>query len=238
MRAWVAKRGIPYFLLLPGLVWLVIFFVVPMYLHGQRLPVRGLARHGYEFTWQWAQLHRRARAVRRRSSSARSCTRASRRLLCLLIAYPLAYAIAFKAGRWKNVLLLAVVAPFFTTYLIRTYAWQTILSDDGVVVDFFQTIGILGSRRAPAGDAGRRDRRPHLQLPAVHDPADLRQPRADGPATDRGREGPLLVLAHRVPQGDAADLGPGSRRRRRCSPSSPPSATTSTPRSSAAPSRR
>ncbi|MEO7197629.1 MAG: ABC transporter permease, partial [Solirubrobacterales bacterium] len=62
---------------------------------------------------------------------------------CLLIAYPLAYTIAFKAGRWKNALLLAVVAPFFTTYLIRTYAWQTILSDDGTFVDVLKSVGLL-----------------------------------------------------------------------------------------------
>jgi ABC-type spermidine/putrescine transport system permease subunit I len=63
--------------------------------------------------------------------------------LALLIAYPLAYAIAFRAGRWRGVLLLAVIAPFFTTYLIRTLAWQTILFDDSPVVEFLRTIGIV-----------------------------------------------------------------------------------------------
>ena len=61
-----------------------------------------------------------------------------------MIAYPLAYAIAFRGGRWKNALLFAVVAPFFTTYLIRTIAWTTILSDDGVVVDVLKAVGIVG----------------------------------------------------------------------------------------------
>ena len=64
--------------------------------------------------------------------------------IALLIAYPLAYAIAFHGGRWKNLLLFAVVAPFFTTYLIRTIAWTTILSDDSAVVSTLQTFGILG----------------------------------------------------------------------------------------------
>ena len=59
-------------------------------------------------------------------------------MLALLIGYPLAYAIAFKAGRWKNLLLVLVIAPFFTSFLIRTLAWQTILSDDGPVVEFFR----------------------------------------------------------------------------------------------------
>ena len=66
-------------------------------------------------------------------------------LLALLIAYPLAYVIALRAGRWRNVLLFAVIAPFFTTYLIRTLAWQTILSDQSAVVDFLGSLGLLGS---------------------------------------------------------------------------------------------
>jgi spermidine/putrescine transport system permease protein len=66
-------------------------------------------------------------------------------LLALVIGYPLAYMIAFRAGRFKNALLFAVIAPFFTTYLIRTLAWQTILNDTGVIVDTFKTLGLLGN---------------------------------------------------------------------------------------------
>ena len=61
-------------------------------------------------------------------------------MLALLIAYPLAYVIAFKAGRWRNLLLVLVIAPFFTTYLIRTLAWETILSDESPVVNVLQCI--------------------------------------------------------------------------------------------------
>ena len=118
-------------------------------------------------------------------------------LICLLVAYPLAYTIAFRAGRWRNALLFAVVAPFFTTYLIRTLAWETILSDQSPVVDALR-ISRPGARERPrAGDRRRRDRRPHLQLPALHDPADLRQPRADRRAADRGGQGPLRILSGR-----------------------------------------
>jgi spermidine/putrescine transport system permease protein len=67
-------------------------------------------------------------------------------LFALLLAYPLAYAIAFKAGRWRNLLLFAVVAPFFTTYLIRTLAWETILSDQSPVVGVLDFLGL-----APGG---------------------------------------------------------------------------------------
>ena len=53
---------------------------------------------------------------------------------CLLLAYPLVYWIAFRAGPWRNLFLLAIVAPFFVTYLVRTLAWLNILADQGPVV--------------------------------------------------------------------------------------------------------
>jgi len=144
MRAWAQKRGIPYFLLLPGLAWLVIFFVLPMIFMFSVSLYEGSLDTTYEFTWHWANysdaLSQFDTQFFRSFFYAGIAT-----TLCLLIAYPLSYAIAFKAGRWQSVLLLAVIAPFFTTYLIRTYAWQTILSNDGVVVDFFQSIGVLNS---------------------------------------------------------------------------------------------
>src|SRR5205807_3440139 len=65
--------------------------------------------------------------------------------LALLISYPVAYWIAFRGGRWKNLLLLFIVAPFFVTYLIRTLAWESILSDNGLVVRTLQHLHILGS---------------------------------------------------------------------------------------------
>ncbi|MGB0121256.1 MAG: ABC transporter permease, partial [Solirubrobacterales bacterium] len=64
-------------------------------------------------------------------------------VLSLLIGYPLAYAIAFKGGRWKNLMLFAVIAPFFTTYLIRTIAWKTILDDSSPAVNFLKFLHIV-----------------------------------------------------------------------------------------------
>src|SRR3712207_3260139 len=71
------------------------------------------------------------------------------------ISYPLAYVIAFRAGRWRNLLLLMVVAPFFTNYLIRTIAWQTILADEGPVTRALDAVGalsVLGSLGMVTGD--------------------------------------------------------------------------------------
>ena len=61
-----------------------------------------------------------------------------------MIGYVLAYAIAFKAGRWKNLMLVLVIAPFFTSFLLRTLSWKLILADDGFVVDALQIIHVLG----------------------------------------------------------------------------------------------
>jgi spermidine/putrescine transport system permease protein len=66
-------------------------------------------------------------------------------VLCLLLAFPLAYVIAFKAGRYKNLLLGLVILPFFVTFLIRTIAWKTILADDGWVVSALGAVGLLPS---------------------------------------------------------------------------------------------
>ncbi len=62
---------------------------------------------------------------------------------CLILGYVLAYAIAFKAGRWKTIMLVLVVAPFFTSFLVRTLAWKLILGDDGWLVNTMQAIHIL-----------------------------------------------------------------------------------------------
>ncbi|MEI7930494.1 MAG: ABC transporter permease, partial [Actinomycetes bacterium] len=64
-------------------------------------------------------------------------------LLALAIAYPLAYAIAFKSGKYKNLLLVLVVAPFFTSFLLRTIAWKQILGEEGFVVPTLRSLGII-----------------------------------------------------------------------------------------------
>lgn len=126
----------------PGLAWLVLFFVIPLYFMGRLALESGTLETGFEFSWQWSNfsdgLSRYEEQFVRSFLYAGAATS-----IALLVAYPLAYAIAFRAGRWKNVLLFAVVAPFFTTYLIRTIGWQTILGDDSPVVDVMQAIGLL-----------------------------------------------------------------------------------------------
>src|SRR4051794_38327893 len=136
------KRLVPYWLLGPGLLWLIIFFVVPMYFMGEMALRSGTLETGFRFDWAWSNfadaLSGRGEQITRSFFYAGTAT-----LLALLIAYPLAYAIAFRAGRFKLLLLFAVIAPFFTTYLIRTIAWKTILSDSSPVVSVLQTLSLV-----------------------------------------------------------------------------------------------
>jgi spermidine/putrescine transport system permease protein len=137
----VRRRLTPYFLLAPGTIWLVVFFVVPLYYMGKLSLESGVVGN-LEFNWHWKNYSDALSLYD--TQFVRSFLYAGvATLLALLLAYPLAYAIAFKAGRWRNVLLFAVIAPFFTTYLIRTLAWETILSDQSPVVSILQFIGIV-----------------------------------------------------------------------------------------------
>jgi spermidine/putrescine transport system permease protein len=65
-------------------------------------------------------------------------------LICFLIAYPLAYTIAFRGGRYKSLLLFMVIAPFFTSFLLRTQSWKIILGDDGILFGPLKDLGVLG----------------------------------------------------------------------------------------------
>jgi spermidine/putrescine transport system permease protein len=136
------QRLVPYWLLGPGLLWLLLFFVVPMYFMGELALRSGSLTTGFTLTWEWANfpdsLSGHTEQILRSFFFAGTAT-----LLALLIGYPLAYAIAFRAGRLKPLLLFAVIAPFFTTYLIRTIAWKTILSDDSPVVSVLQTLALV-----------------------------------------------------------------------------------------------
>lgn len=129
----------PYLLLLPGLAWLVVFFVVPMLALGSQSLQTGNVETGYALTWHF-QTYVNALS-RFWPHFARSIVFAgTATVLALIFAYPLAYFMAQKSGKWKNILLVLVIAPFFTSFLIRTLAWQTILSDNGLVVTFARAI--------------------------------------------------------------------------------------------------
>jgi spermidine/putrescine transport system permease protein len=137
-------RGLtPYLLLAPGLIWLAVFFLLPMGYLGKTSLEKGLFPF-FNFHWAWSNFNDAISLYHvqfiRSAKYAGAAT-----LIALVISYPLAYWIAFRGGRWKNLFLLLVIAPFFVTYLIRTLAWETILSDDGPVTSSLRHVGILGS---------------------------------------------------------------------------------------------
>ena len=138
------KKLVPFGLLAPGTIWLILFFIVPMYFMGEMALRSGsLASGGFAFTWEWSNfpdaLEGRGDQILRTIYYSGAAS-----FFALLIAYPLAYAIAIKISpRWRLLFLFAVIAPFFTTYLIRTIAWKTILSDSSPVVDLLQAIGVV-----------------------------------------------------------------------------------------------
>jgi spermidine/putrescine transport system permease protein len=129
----------PYLLLVPGLAWLVVFFVVPMFSLASQSLQTGDVETGYLLTWHVQTyvdaLSRYLPHFLRSIAFAGTAT-----VLTLLLAYPLAYFIAQKAGKWKNFLLVLVIAPFFTSFLIRTLAWQTILTDNGPVASLARSM--------------------------------------------------------------------------------------------------
>ena len=93
----------------------------------------------YDFTWEWSNFGTAfsdfSEQLMRSFAYAAIAT-----LLCLVIGYPIAYFIAFKAGKWRNILLGLVMVPFFTSFLLRTIAWQSLLNDTGPVMKAINTL--------------------------------------------------------------------------------------------------
>lgn len=140
------KRGWSgYLLLLPGALWLLLFFVVPTVtlVATSLYDPSGSLQLGYQMTGHWQNY---VEALRDYGSQfLRSLVYALlATLACIVLGFPLAYAIAFKAGRWKNLMLVAVIAPFFTSFLVRTLSWQYILGDNEPLVSLLRTLHVLG----------------------------------------------------------------------------------------------
>ena len=141
----VRRKLTGYWLILPAAVWLALFFVIPFYslVATSLYDPDGSVLGGYEVTFHFANFTDAIREYWR--PLLRSLWYAGlATLFCLILGYVLAYAIAFKAGKWRNLLLVLVIAPFFTSFLVRTLSWKLILSDDGFIVDTLQTLHILG----------------------------------------------------------------------------------------------
>jgi spermidine/putrescine transport system permease protein len=144
--SWVHRhRGlVPYLLLAPGLAWLAVFFVAPLAFLAYQSLQEGSFDFGYTFSWAW-QNYREAISNYHEQLIRSFVYAGLATIIALVVSYPLTYWIAFRGGRWKNLLLLLIIAPFFVTYLIRTLAWQTILADHGIVAGILRDLHLLGA---------------------------------------------------------------------------------------------
>ena len=138
------RQLLPWVFLGPGLLWLIVFFAIPLVNQLNVSLQTGDPENGYVFSWAFgtyasaiADYHEQ---FRRSIGYAAAAT-----VLCFAIGFPLAYFIAFKAGRFKNLMLLLVVLPFFVSYVLRTVSWQLILSDNGWVADRLRDVGLLSA---------------------------------------------------------------------------------------------
>ena len=140
------KGRVGYLLILPGGLWLLLFFAFPFYslVATSLYDPSGSDFRGYEMSYAFGNYVDVIRDYWQ--PMLRSLLYgATATFFCLVLGYVLAYAIAFKSGRWKVLLLVLVIAPFFTSFLIRTLSWKLLLADDGFVVDTLQFVHILGA---------------------------------------------------------------------------------------------
>jgi len=136
------RQLLPWLFLGPGLLWLIVFFAIPLVNQLNVSLQSGDAETGYSFTWNFSvytdAISDYSTQFLRSIGYAATAT-----ILCLIIGFPLAYFTAFKAGKYKNLILLLIILPFFVSYVLRTVAWQLILSDNGWVVERLRDVGLV-----------------------------------------------------------------------------------------------
>ncbi|MGP6156382.1 MAG: ABC transporter permease [Vulcanimicrobiaceae bacterium] len=141
-RRGLGRRFVPYALVLPGVLWLTVLFLVPLAGQVRTSLEEGSLLTGLDFNWHWQNY---AVALGDygptflRSFGYAACAT----LLAIFIGYPLAYFMVFRGGSFKLVLLFAVVAPFFITYLVRTLSWEALLADNGLVLGTLKALHVL-----------------------------------------------------------------------------------------------
>jgi spermidine/putrescine transport system permease protein len=134
---------LPLLLLAPAIAWLVAFYVYPAIQMLQASLWSGTLESGFAFSWANAATYPAA-LDRYSDQFLRSILYAAvSTVVCLALAFPLAYTIAYRAGRFRTLLLFIVIAPFFTSFLLRVLAWKTVLGDDGFLLGPLKSIGVL-----------------------------------------------------------------------------------------------
>jgi spermidine/putrescine transport system permease protein len=138
------RKLLPWLFIGPGLLWLLLFFLYPLLNQASVSLMSGNPEQGYNLTWAfhtyWDAISDYKTQFGRSILYSGIAT-----ILCLVIGFPLAYFTAFHAGRFRGLILLLIILPFFMSYVLRTVAWQLILSDDGTVVSVLRSVGLLGN---------------------------------------------------------------------------------------------
>jgi spermidine/putrescine transport system permease protein len=137
------RKLLPWLFLGPGLLWLAVFFAIPLVNQLNVSLQTGDPETGYVFDWNFG-VYADAVSDYHEQFLRSIGYAATATVLCLVIAFPLAYFIAFKGGRFKNLMLLLIILPFFVSFVLRTVSWQLILADTGWVVARLQDVGLLG----------------------------------------------------------------------------------------------
>ena len=183
-------------MLAPGGIYLIIGFVVPADHHRDHVAVDRrplLDGRPADVRLELVELHLRASRSTGPCTFARSMYAAIATILCIGLAYPMAYWIAFYGGKWKATLFMLILVPFFVSFVIRTVQWNFILGANGPAFHVLKSLGVVNEDFTDPQDANRRDRRHHVQLHAVCGVAAVRRARADRPTAGRGRQGLVLV---------------------------------------------
>ena len=139
----IRARLTPYVMVLPGWLWLVIFFVVPALSMLSVSTMTGDDLNGFKQTFHfstysdaWSSFH--TQIIRSLVYGLVATA------ICLVIAYPVAYWIAFRGGRYKSSLLFLLLLPFFVSFVIRTQSWEFMLDDHGMVLGLLRTVHLAG----------------------------------------------------------------------------------------------
>jgi spermidine/putrescine transport system permease protein len=135
-------RLAPYLLGLPGGLWLAIFFVIPIVVMLSLSLQSGTAEEGFRLTWRFANYADAWNFYH--TQFIRSIVYGVIvTIICLVLAYPMAYWIAFYGGRHKSTYLFLILLPFFVSFVIRTASWKFILADEGIVLGPLKDAGLL-----------------------------------------------------------------------------------------------
>jgi spermidine/putrescine transport system permease protein len=138
----IKRRLAPYLLVLPGGLWLLVFFVVPMVTMLSLSLQEGDVVNGYAFTGHW-QTYVDALSAYQTQMIRSLIYGAITTIVLIVIAFPVAYWIAFYGGRRKSTYLFLLLLPFFVSFVLRTISWRQILTDDGPVLSPLKAVGLL-----------------------------------------------------------------------------------------------